>query len=54
MSKEEKKNGLVLMILGLLNVIVGCVLWVKYPDNIAHLFFIYWGGKFIGEGKENL
>ena len=51
---EEKKNGLALMILGLIIVIVGCILWAKYPENITHMFFIYLGGKFIGEGKENL
>lgn len=46
--------GLISLIIGLISIIIGMYLWLKFPNNISHCFCIYYGGQFIGMGREIL
>ena len=47
---DEEKEAIKCFALGLISIIMCMYLWIKSPDNIAHIFCVYWGGKFIGMG----
>lgn len=55
MNEEEKiKESIIFVALGLINIVIGMYLWVKFPNNISHVFCVYYGGQFIGMGREIL
>lgn len=53
MSEDEKK-AIIYFGLGLICIIIGMCFWVKLPNNINHIFCVYFGGQFIGIGREVL
>ena len=55
MNKEEKTvKSLIFFALGLISIFIGMYLWVKFPTKISHVFCVYYGGEFIGMGREIL
>ena len=51
---ENGIEAIIFLGLGLVAIIIGMYLWVKSPNNIAHIFCVYYGGQFIGMGREVL
>lgn len=55
MNEEEKiKGSIIFLVLGLISIFLGMYLWIKFPYSASHLFCVYYGGQFIGAGREIL